>query len=431
VALIVAFVLALSAAWQGETTSALSGITGRWRATVQRPGASMALTLDIEALRDTIAARLSVPEERVLGLRLENLVHAPPQLSFRIPHPDHPMAFAGRVEGDVIGGALRVGREEVPLTFRRQGAVPPPNAREVEVQIRGAERTIAGAMLLPLATGPHPAMALFHATSTANRDHLRYYADLAVNAGIAVLIYDRRDVPLDLAELRRADFLDVVADAEAAVRFLCAHAEVDRERVGVGGLSQGAWISAIVAARVPEVAFVLALSCPGVPLHEVDLYQTTRRLQQARVDAPSLAEAQQLLADLHAAARGEGPERATLDERLSRARERPWASIVGLPEGVPSREAAPELLRWSAMDLDPRLFFERIRAPVLLAYGSSDERLPAERCAERLGEALARSGNERVTQLVFPQANHALLPAPDLDRKLTEWLRAQVGVTTR
>jgi hypothetical protein len=206
------------------------------------------------------------------------------------------------------------------------------------VSFAGEGRTVHGSLLLPPGDGPHRALALFHPTSTPRRDDLRFLADLAAHAGLAALIYDRREVPADVAQLTRADFLAVIADAEAAVRFLRSRDDIDGARVGVGGLSQGAWIAAIVATRVPEVGFVVALSAPGVPLHEIDLYQSTRRLQAAGVQGPELDEARALLTDLFAASRGEGGEdgdRDALARRLEQARSAPWAATLALPDEVP------------------------------------------------------------------------------------------------
>ena len=397
-------------------------LEGRWSAEARMPGESMTLVLDIQGETETLEARITVPAERVLGLRLEALETSATELSFRIPHPDHPMDFAGRVEGDSIAGTLALSGRELPLTFQRSGPVPAPPYRELEVSFQGASRLVEGALLLPPGEGPHPALALFHATSSAGRDYQRFYADLAARSGVAALIYDRRPVPPDLARLRRADFLAVVADAEAAVRFLRAHRDIDAGRVGVGGLSQGAWIAAIVAARVPEVGFVIALSPPGLALHEIDLHQSNQRLERAGVRGTELAEANRLLADLHAAARGEFQHPGALAERLQRGRAQPWASVLDLPGEVPPKGPAGELLRWSASDLDPADSFGRLRVPVLLAFGGRDERLPAERCLERLRESL---GQVDVSVLFYPEANHALMPAPDFESELTAWIRAR------
>jgi dienelactone hydrolase len=313
--------------------------------------------------------------------------------------------------------------QEVQLAFRLVGPVPAPPYRELEVSFPGERRSVQGSLLVPPDEGPHPALALFHATSGGGRDYLRFLADLAARQGLAVLIYDRRPVPVDLAWLSRADFLAVVADAEAAVRFLRARDGIDPARVGLGGLSQGAWISAIVATRVPEAAFVLALSPPGVPLHEVDLYQSARRLEAAGVRGDELEEARALLVQLFAASRGEGVDPAMLAQGLERARRAPWAAHLALPEQVPPAGVAGSLLRWTAHDLDPAVFFERLRVPVFLGFGERDERLPVEACAARLAERMARAGNRSVVCHLYAGSNHALFPAPGFEVDLAAWLR--------
>lgn len=401
---------------------------GRWTAEARLGPETMTLLLDVERRGDELRARISVPAERVLGLRLEGFVCGKGEVAFRIPHADHPMDFAGRLAAEPrLEGALSMGAREVPLVFLHAGAAPVPPYHELEVSFAGEGRTVHGSLLLPPGDDPQPALALFHATSTPRRDDLRYLADLAARAGLASLIYDRREVPADLALLTRADFLAVVADAEAAVRFLRSRAEIDGKQVGVGGLSQGAWISAITATRVPEVSFVVALSAPGVPLHEIDLYQSTRRLEAARVQGRELADARELLVDLFAASRGEGEDGDALARRLEQARRAPWAAPLALPDEVPPAGASATLLRWSAHDLDPARFFERLRVPVFLAFGERDERLPAEDCAKRIAASLKRAGNDAVTLHRYIGANHALLPAPAFEQDLADWLRERAG----
>ena len=400
---------------------------GRWTAEARMGPEAMTLLLDVERRDGQLGGRISVPAEHVVGLRLEDFVCGDGQVAFRIPHPDHPMDFAGHLASEQqLEGELSMGAHELPLVFARTGETPAPPYRELEVSFEGEGRTLHGSLLLPAGDGPHPALALFHATSTPRRDDQRFVADLAARAGLAALIFDRRPVPDDVAVLTRADFLAVVADAEAAVRFLRSRDEIDGARVGVGGLSQGAWIAAIVAARVPEVAFVVGLSAPGVPLHEIDLYQSTRRLQAAGVQGPELDEARELLTALFAASRGEGDggtDRDALARRLQAARREPWAAPLGLPAEVPPAGTSAALLRWTAHDLDPALFFEHLRVPVFLAFGERDERLPAEECATRLAASLERAGNDAVTLHRYPEADHSLMPAPELEADLASWLR--------
>ena len=70
-------------------------LEGRWIAEARLGPEAMTLVLDVERRDGALDARISVPAERVLGLRLEGFVWVDGEVAFRIPHPDHPMDFAG------------------------------------------------------------------------------------------------------------------------------------------------------------------------------------------------------------------------------------------------------------------------------------------------------------------------------------------------
>src|SRR6188474_362782 len=157
---------------------------GRWTAEAHMGPEAMTLLLDVERRDGELGGRISVPAERVLGLRVEDFVCGDGQVGFRIPHPDHPMTFAGRLGAEQrLEGELSMGEHELPLVFARTGETPEPPYRELEVGFEGEGRTVHGSLLLPPGAGPHAAFALFHATSTPRRDDLRYLADLAARAG--------------------------------------------------------------------------------------------------------------------------------------------------------------------------------------------------------------------------------------------------------
>jgi pimeloyl-ACP methyl ester carboxylesterase len=160
-----------------------------------------------------------------------------------------------------------------------------------------------------------------------------------------------------------------------------------------------------------------------VPLHEIDVYQSMQRLERAGVDPATRSNARTLLGDLHAASRGEFDDVQGLRSRLEQTRAQSWARTLDLPETVPA--PGSDRLRWAAVDFDPVRFFERLRVPVWLAFGERDERLPSAECAARLRAALERAGNSTVTLRMYPASNHALWPAPELERELSEWLRGR------
>jgi dienelactone hydrolase len=105
-------------------------------------------------------------------------------------------------------------------------------------------------------------------------------------------------------------------------------------------------------------------------------------------------------------------------------------------------------VRWRNLDLDPARHWERVKVPALLIYGEREDRMPVDKCVERIREALQRAGNSRNMIKVVPGADHELMLAPNTgareqrsvevsaDRRIapdyldtmTGWLREQLGL---
>lgn len=82
--------------------------------------------------------------------------------------------------------------------------------------------------------------------------------------GIATLRYDERGVGASSGEHGTATSGELATDAAAAVAYLRTHARIDAGLVGLIGHSEGGMLAAQVAARDPEVAFVVSIAGPGV-----------------------------------------------------------------------------------------------------------------------------------------------------------------------
>jgi len=107
-------------------------LEGRWTAEARLGPEAMTLLLDVERRDGELRGRISVPAERVLGLRLEAFVCGDSEVAFRIPHPDHPMGFAGRLESEQ--------RLQGELGRARTAARLPPHGRDAAAAIPRARR---------------------------------------------------------------------------------------------------------------------------------------------------------------------------------------------------------------------------------------------------------------------------------------------------
>lgn len=138
---------------------------------------------------------------------------------------------------------------------------------------RDADKTIRLFGLLRIPDGaqdPLPMVICAHGFTASHREADPYAVCLA-EAGIATLAIDffgggaavRSDgTLLDMTVATEADDLAAFVDAAAALP------EVDASRIGLLGCSQGGFVSTMVAARMPERVWGLALMYPAFVLHD-------------------------------------------------------------------------------------------------------------------------------------------------------------------
>ena len=126
-------------------------------------------------------------------------------------------------------------------------------------------------LTLPPGDGPFPGAALLTVAGPNDRDQTvffhRGFAELAhglATAGVASLRCDDRGVGTSTGDYFQASYDDLAAEALARHRELAARPEVDADRVGFVGNSEGGAIGPLAASRATEPAFVVLLAGPGV-----------------------------------------------------------------------------------------------------------------------------------------------------------------------
>lgn len=268
---------------------------------------------------------------------------------------------------------------------------------------------LEGTLVLPKGNGPFPAVVWTHGSGTVTRED-PIYRSLAlwlVEHGIAALIYDKRP-PHPGATMQV-----LAADAVAGVHAIQGDPRIRSDRVGVGGMSQGGWISPMAAALSEEIAFVVGLSAPGISPGEQNLFNQYNRVLAAGFDESAADEADRLLRSVYAYLRT-GENRESTWAALEASRSEPWhGAAYELPIWL--RQGAPPA-PWKhvdALDLDPGESWMRIDAPVVCVWGSDDRVVPSDSSRRSIEAWLEESGNTERLLLVLEGAHHDLRPAPE------------------
>lgn len=296
--------------------------------------------------------------------------------------------------------------------------------RREEVTFGGAQARLSGTLIVPPAKGPRPAIILLHGSGPLTRYSFGPYPHFFSSLGFAVLIYDKRGtgqstgVRTDAstgAAMTSARYPDELADdALAAMRLLMGRQDIDSQRIGFWGSSEGGMLATQVAARSKDVAFAINSSGYMEPLWQTLEYQVGAILRASATPEPAIAK-QAGFVDLwlRVARTGEGWEDFRVAQDNIVKSEGYWIFQSRGPF------TSIEQLRWdwsNALTFDPRVALKQVRCPVLGVFGERDVATPAARTAENMRNALAEAGNTDVTLRIFPNAGHSLGELPDRKR---------------
>jgi len=313
----------------------------------------------------------------------------------------------------------RTGGEVSGVRWREDGR-PESDAHRIhpydeeEVTFRSGDVTLAGSVLIPRGGGLHPGVVLVHGSNAQSRNGqrsiYRFHADHFARRGIAVLIYDKRGIG---GSGGSSDDPGLESDALAAVRLLRAHAGVDSARVGLWGLSQGAWLIGQAAALAPaDVAFIVPVGGGALNPHVQEIRRTELQMRADGFLESDIREATalQMLKFRYARRRDNWD---VYHAALERARGKAW-----LPDpyvGPPDSTGSPAWDFWQrgvgSGAVEPADYLRRVRCPVLAVDGDLDLYGGSPETLTLLDTYLQRGGNRDVTLDLVPSASHAIYEA--------------------
>jgi pimeloyl-ACP methyl ester carboxylesterase len=311
----------------------------------------------------------------------------------------------------------------VALTPAASAVSGPAPYRELEVSIRvPGGHVLSGTLTLPAVSRQVPAVVLISGSGAQDRDEaipgvpgyrpFAVIADHLARRGVAVLRYDDRGTAKSTGTHATATTADFADDAEAAWRLLRGRREIVWSRVGLLGHSEGSMIAAIVASRVPDVAFVVSMAGPGAPGSDVLITQNERALRAMGLDAETVRQAVAQTRGILELARAEQWDRlrATLLEigrrQIAALPEQERAKLPPLEQIVERQMLSYQTWMRFFLRYDPAADWSRIRVPVLALFGVLDVQVDLWQNRAGMLAALDRARNSDVTVAIFPRANH-------------------------
>ncbi len=360
------------------------------------------------------------------------------------PQPNgKPVVFEGNLEGDIFKGSWS-GTITTAVFSLKRGKSPPIFFREEEVSFKNGDVTLSGSLLLPLTKNKFPAVVFTHGSGAETRAPSRSLALRFVKKGIAALVYDKRGTGRSSGNFRAASMEDLARDALAGIEFLTTHAEIDGQKIGVSGHSQGGWIAPLTSVMTKSVAFVIASAASGVSPDRQSIYHRAGVMREMGFSEQDIKIATDLRERLYASGRlllenkpNAAEERRKVSVELAKYAKEPWFERgAELPPNLDNDDpprGALELLFF-----EPAPMWERVKVPVLLVWGDKDTVVPVAEGRMIIENALKKGGNRNFTTKIFPNVDHSVVlvnpdkswdfPRVDLNyyEAMVEWLEAEL-----
>ena len=276
--------------------------------------------------------------------------------------------------------------------------------REEEVRFSNGDVILSGTLYLPSKTGSHPAMVFVHGDGPDTREGYRFFAELLARRGFAVLIYDKRGTGSSTGDWQKSRFSDLADDALAGVRFLKNRQDINPQKIGLWGGSQGGWIAPLAASRSKDGAFLIIKSGPGIGPAELATYKSVTRVRNAGYSPEVIKQVIDLMnLQFDILRSGKGWEK--LDAAVQKIKNESWYRHVAVMRH--STWDSSWMNYGADIDFDPVPVFEKLDIPVLFLLGASDPETPVPETVSIL-ERIRKEKNKDFTVKVFPDADHQI-----------------------
>jgi len=270
---------------------------------------------------------------------------------------------------------------------------------------------IEGDLRLPEETGPHPVILFVHGDGPNNRTSGVTYPPIMermLRVGYATFAWDKPGTGESTGQIDRNRLFEqrsqIVLDAIAVIK---GRPEINAKQIGLWGISQAGYIMPIVLSKCKDIAFMIAVSCPGCAGVDQGAYLVAEQAVCAGLSETDRKQVKDLLSSIERARTYE--VYVDLKKKLADFPVLASISELGLNMSIRPKE------EWHAGDLNgdyfwnPMMVIEHTTIPVLAFFGEKDTQIDPIQGAQAYQSALENAGNTNFRIELIPGVDHNLI----------------------
>jgi fermentation-respiration switch protein FrsA (DUF1100 family) len=399
-----------------------SDIDGAWMGSLDTGGMKLRVVFHIVNTEDGLTATLDSPDQGAMGLPVTTVTRDGASLKMEAKQLGG--VFEGKIAADrsSIEGTWKQSGGNLPLVLKPvkdqselerkhpQNPTKPYPYREEEVSYDNKVQnvTLAATLTLPRGKGSFPVVLLITGSGPQDRDEslmghkpFLVLSDYLTRKGIAVLRADDRGTAKSTGNFATATTADFATDVEAGVAYLKTRSEIDPHKIGLIGHSEGGVIAPMVAARNPDVAFIVMMagsSVPGDQILPAQLQAIEEASGKSHEEAAKDAAHEREVLTLVETEKDQAVLEKELKEKIS--------AYVPEPQvGAQIRTITSPWFRYF-LTYDPATALRKVTCPVLAINGEKDTQVLPKQNLPAIRTALEQAGNKHFEVDELPGLNH-------------------------
>lgn len=294
----------------------------------------------------------------------------------------------------------------------------PEKVLEEQIAFKSGDVQIAGTLSAPEGKTNCPAVVLVSGEGAEPRDgfpdrkclkELAYYLG---SFGIAVLRTDDRGIDGSGGNYELTTLGDLADDVIAGITLLRSKKNIDANRVGILGISEGGAIATIATARTTQARFVILLSTPGMSGAETILDRWSLLEDAMGNRKGSLAAERARTAKVIDVVLNGNPanDKEFIEDYFWKGFGQHAIETPAAATKMEARITAWRLPRkMSSLKFDASKEARKISVPALCINGAEDQTVPPVASIDRFRSAFILAGNGHATCLVWPEVGHSLM----------------------
>lgn len=444
-------------------------ITGQWHGALKVQSVQIRLVFNVIQTENGYSATMDSPDQGAFGIPVTSTHFEDDVLKISITSAN--ITYEGTLgDGEVITGSFTQAGKSFPMNLSREeiekiGANRPQEPKrpfpyrseEVIFENKQAEILLAGTLTIPAQDGVFPTVVLISGSGPQNRDQelmghkpFLVLSDYLTRNGIAVLRFDDRGTAASTGDFKSATLVDFATDVASAVQYLQSRPEIDKNKIGLIGHSEGGIIAPMVAGDSEDIDFLVLLAGTGIRGDKLLLAQQELIGKASGMSSNQLAENEMLnkkIFEIILKNQSEEEKRDEIKSYLTQVfRNIPKENLpAGMSEeGFAYAIDAQYMSPWMQyfIKYDPAPALEKVSCPVLAINGEKDLQVPPKENLEAIKAGLEKGGNTQVTTMELPGLNHLFQEAetgliseyaeieqtfsPKALEVVTSWIKEQV-----